>query len=184
MRLMSMGEQRDAAAVNPVMTGFAQGTAIRTENGARAVETLRKGDTVITRYGKPVSVEDVVATPFVGSAIRINKNALSPGTPRRDLIVASDQLIMLTAPVLEWLFDCNAALVPAKHLTELDGVNAVQLTEPMEMIRLTLDAPRIVFGSGLALATSAMAPGHPIRALDDSDVVLLKNHIDDLIVAA
>ena len=184
MRLMTMADRQNATPVEPVQNGFAQGTAIRTEHGARAVETLRPGDSVITRYGKPVQVVQVTEVQVSGPAVKVRKDAFNHGTPRRDLLVAPNQLVMLTAPVLEWLFDCTAALLPVRHLTKIDGVEMIELQSPTIMYRIELDAPRIVFGSGLAMATASMGDGHPIRTLKESDVVELQDHIKELVAAA
>lgn len=183
MRLMSMGDQNTATPVDPAISGFAEGTAIRTEHGARAVETLVPGDKVITRYGKPVAISRIAQAETTGPLVRVSKNAFNQGTPRRDLLVAPDQMIMLTAPLLEMLYDCNAALLPIRHMTCLDGVEEVTLSSPVRLLTLELDAPRIIFGSGLAMATRAMGAGHPIKTLDDADVALLHDHIDELVAA-
>lgn len=183
MRLMNMADHKTAAAVSKTVSGFAEGTAIRTEHGARAVETLAEGDKVITRYGKPVAINRIVTTETTGPLVHVAKNAFSQGTPRREMLVAPDQMIMLTAPVLEWLYDCTAALLPIRHLTCLDGVQEVSLSTPVRVLTLELDAPRIIFGSGLAMATRAMWAGHPIKTLNDTDVALLHDHIDELVAA-
>ena len=184
MRLMNMADRQSATPVTHLQAGFAEGTSIRTEHGARAVETLRPGDKVITRYGKPVAIENVRSMDSHGTVIRVGRNAFNFGTPRRDLFLAPDQLVMLTAPVLEWLFDCTAALIPVRHLTAIRGVEEITLTQPQRMISMDLDAPRIVFGSGLAMATSPLGESHPIRTLSPKDIAELQDHVVELVAAA
>lgn len=184
MRLMTMTKSEPAAPLASSVTGFGVGTAIRTENGAQAVETLRPGDRVITRYGKPVNILAVTETLPEQTVIRVDRNAFGQTTPRRDLVVGSGQLVMLTAPILDWLFDCTAALLPVRHLTCIAGINEIVLDRPQPLLRLQLDAPRIVFGSGLAMATESMGQDHAIRTLAASEVALLKDHIGELVAAA
>ena len=132
--------------------GFPVGTRVRTEHGERAVETLKPGDRVVTRHGKLVEVFGVGLCSSKGceSPIRISKHALGGGLPRRDVILAPDQSVLLADPLLEQLFDCTTALVSARDLVALDGVEPVENLEASTMVHVQCSAPEVLFCSGLS----------------------------------
>ncbi len=132
--------------------GFPVGTRIRTEHGERAVETLKSGDRVVTRHGKLVDVlgVDLRSTNEAQSPIRISKDALGGGLPRRDVVLAADQSVLLADPLLEQLFDCTTALVSARDLVGLCGVEPVNDIETSVMVHVECGAPEVLFCSGLS----------------------------------
>ena len=137
--------------------GFPVGTKVRTEHGERSVETLQPGDRVVTRYGKLVKVKSVERTQPSASdvPIAIEKDALGPGLPRRDVMVASDQQILCADPLLERLFDCTTAVMNARDLLELDGVAQSTEVTPLAFVKVNCEGPEVLFCSGLSCISQA-----------------------------
>lgn len=134
------------------ITGFPVGTRVRTEHGERSVETLKEGDRIITRHGKLVTVAAVELgdVPTSQGPILISKGALGGGLPRRDVMMAPDQNILLADPLLEQLFDCATAMVTTRDLIGLEGVDEMSNTTPLAYVQVQCDAPEVLFCSGLA----------------------------------
>ena len=82
---------------------FLSGTIIATPGGARAIETLMPGDTIIAADGRDVAVvwvwrHDVLNIwgRDIGPApIQISANALGPGCPSDDLTVTADHALLI-----------------------------------------------------------------------------------------
>jgi hypothetical protein len=82
---------------------FTAGTMIRTPDGEVAVETLKRGDLVLTADGRsaPVTwlgvqtVSRVFADPTRVWPIRIKAGALSENVPSRDLLISPDHAILV-----------------------------------------------------------------------------------------
>lgn len=97
---------------------FAPGTRIATPFGARAVETLRAGDAVLTAAGAAgvlcwVGGWDTRADDPAQRAVRVLAGAFGPGLPTRDLVLSPRHAL--------WL---EGVMVPAVAL--VDGVRVVR----------------------------------------------------------
>lgn len=134
------------------ITGFPVGTRVRTEHGERSVETLQSGDRIITRHGKLVTVKSIEVgnVPTKDGPIMISKGALGGGLPRRDIMMAPDQSVLLADPLLEQMFDCTTAMVKIRDLIGLKGVEVVSNITPLAYVQVECDEPEVLFCSGLA----------------------------------
>jgi hypothetical protein len=82
---------------------FYAGTMIATPDGQVAVETLKRGDLVLTTEGRalPVSwlgyrtVSMVFSEPLTASPIRIRAGALAENVPARDLLLSPDHAVLV-----------------------------------------------------------------------------------------
>jgi len=105
-------------------TCFCAGTMIRTPDGQKPVETLRRGDLVLTADGdvKPVSwlgrqtISTVFADPEAVWPIRIRAGALDENVPSRDLTLSPDHAVLV-----------DGVLVHAGAL--VNGASIVRVTE-------------------------------------------------------
>ena len=102
-------------------------TPLATPWGYKDASTLRRGDTVMTRDDGVVPVLQHVGrtVPARGSFRPIRMRAPYFGL-QQDIIVAPDQRLIIDGPEVEYLFNQEAVLVPARHL--VNGFAA--LTEP------------------------------------------------------
>ena len=82
---------------------FLAGTMIRTPEGEVAIETLKRGDLVLTTEGeaRPVTwlgkqtVSSRFADPIRSSPIRVKAGALGENVPARDLLVSPDHALLI-----------------------------------------------------------------------------------------
>ena len=109
-----------------IMACFAAGTAILTPHGPRSVETLRKGDLVVTHHGETRPIVwcghrridcDRHPKPELILPVMITAGAFAPGIPSRDLYLSPDHAIY-----------CDNVLIPAKFL--INGVTIRQIDVP------------------------------------------------------
>jgi hypothetical protein len=102
----SSGSYSSASAANFEtinVTCFMAGTLVRTPDGEVAVETLKRGDLVLTTDGvaKPVSwlgrqtVSTFFADPVRSLPIRVKAGALAENVPSRDLLVSPDHALLV-----------------------------------------------------------------------------------------
>jgi len=88
---------------------FFTGTLIRTPQGDVAVETLKRGDLVLTHDGRTVPVDWVgiqtVSTVFADKMrvlpIRVRAGALADNVPSRDLLVSPDHALLVDGTLIQ-----------------------------------------------------------------------------------
>ena len=100
--------------------GFAEGTCLATPAGPVPVETLRAGDSLLTRGGGQCRLAAVIhndAPPDAG-LVRIGVGALGPDLPARELTVTADQRVLMRSDDTLRLFGTAEALVLARDLAE------------------------------------------------------------------
>jgi len=117
------------------MTGFPVGTRIRAEHGEVTVVSVK--------------IETRTATSDEAHPVMIERGSLGRGLPRRDVLVAPDQNIVLSHANLERLFDCTSVMAEARHLTALDGVQVVPDDTPISYARVEFEQSEVVYCSGL-----------------------------------
>jgi len=145
---------------------FAAGTLIETEHGKRAVETLKRGDKVITRSSGALPIEwtgrrilsgqDLAASPRL-APIRITAGALGPGIPSSDLIVSPQHRVLLRSHIAGRLFGSNEVLVPAVKLLGLPGISREPLENGADYLHFMLERHEIVQSNGAP--TESFYPG-------------------------
>lgn len=99
-------------------------TPVLTPWGYRAIGTLQRGDTVTTQGGDVVPVLQTVSrtVPARGSyqPLRIRAPYFDL---QQDVTVAPDQRLVISGPEVEYQFNKEAVLMPARHL--LNGFSAI-----------------------------------------------------------
>jgi hypothetical protein len=88
---------------------FMAGTMIRTPDGEAAIETLRRGDLVLTAEGaaKPVNwlgrqtISTRFADPLRVLPIRVREGALGENAPSRDLLVSPDHALLVSGVLVQ-----------------------------------------------------------------------------------
>lgn len=81
--------------------------------------------------------------------IRIRANALGAGFPRTDLVVSPQHRIMINSRIVSRMAGVNEALVPAKKLLTLDGVDVMDNVTEVEYWHFLFDSHQIVTSNGL-----------------------------------
>ncbi len=137
---------------------FTPGTLIATPRGARAIETLRVGDLVVTRdHGlQPIRWIRSRTVPALDrfAPVRIRPGVV-PGLDR-DLLVSPQHRMLFNGYRAELLFGESEVLVAARHL--IDGVQVTQeFGGAVTYIHMLFDEHEIVYADGAA--TESFHPG-------------------------
>ena len=152
---------------------FAAGTMIRTDKGDIAVEALQAGDMVWTRDNgfQPLRWAGVSHLDAIDLAskpnllpIRIKAGALGADMPATDLVVSPQHRILVRSAIAQRMFGALEVLVPAKHLTELPGIDVDAAVTSITYHHLMFDAHEVVFSNGAD--SESLYPGaQALRAL-------------------
>ena len=142
--------------IETIVSCFTPGTQIATPYGLRAIETLDKGDLVITRDHGPQAIRwigqrRIGGAQLAGDAalqpILIRQGALGQGLPERDMLVSRQHRMLVCGPRAELLFGSDEVLVRAHHLTCLPGVSAVEVPE-VTYLHMMFDRHEVVVADG------------------------------------
>ena len=136
---------------DPFVTCFLAGTRIATEGGPRPVETLARGNLVLTADGRvaPVrwvgvqTVVSVFADRLRTFPIRVCAGALSEGLPIRNLLVSPDHALMLDGVLVQ-----AGALVNGTTI-----VRETAMPERFTYYHLELDDHALILAEGVAAET-------------------------------
>jgi len=152
---------------------FTPGTLIETACGPREVTSLRPGEMILTRDGRPqplrwlshtrVSPAQLAMCPHL-RPIRIRKGAIAPGVPDRDLIVSPQHRMLIDGWKAELLHGAAEVLVPAKSLINDETIRPVDAPEGINYYHLLLDDHQVITANGTA--TESLHAGE----LDKSDL--------------
>lgn len=136
---------------------FRAGTAIATPSGARAVETLRPGDMVLTDDGRAVQLVWVGRSHYTAAQlaanpalrpVRIPAHAIRPGMPERDLDLSPQHRIVIDGAGCELMFGQPRVLVVANHLVGTLA-HVVEDVASVTYVHLLLEEHEILPGNGL-----------------------------------
>ncbi|PHP29377.1 hypothetical protein CJ301_02615 [Limimaricola cinnabarinus] len=143
-------------------TGLLAGTRIATPSGARAVETLRPGDLVLTRdHGlQPVLRLEAGPSDAADAPLRLLPAAL-PGLERA-LRLPPRQRVLLRGARIARLFGESEVLVEAAHLAPQDDIRR---GGPTRIVGFGLVLPRaeLIWAEGAALESHAPQDSAPAR---------------------
>nr|MDA8251853.1 Hint domain-containing protein [Rhodospirillales bacterium] len=153
---------------------FAAGTRITTSAGDRPVETLRVGDQVRTACGALRTVRWLGyrsvelrrhPRPHDVMPVRVQRGAVAPGCPSRDLVLSPDHALFL-----------DGVLIPVRYL--LNGASiAQQAAERITWWHVELDRHDVILAEGLPAesyldtgnrdAFANAGPGHAVALHPD-----------------
>ncbi len=151
------GGQISATRAPMQEAGLLAGTSVLTLEGELPVEFLYPGDRIITRDAGAVPLRDVMAHRVRGQPVRIAAGTLGDRRPDRDLIVPAAQRLL----VRDWramaLTGQRQAMIPARSLLDGEFIRMLPWGE-LVLHQLIMDAPHVIYASGLELATLAWTP--------------------------
>ncbi|MFN4099176.1 MAG: Hint domain-containing protein, partial [Pararhodobacter sp.] len=157
---------------------FVAGSLILTEHGEMAVEELEVGDLVLTKDDglQPVrwiGFRKLSASALRGAPnlrpIRIRAGALGAGAPENDLLVSPQHRILVRSKITQRMLGAPEALIAAKHLLILDGVETAHDLEEVTYYHFLLDQHQVVVANGAETETLFTGPqallsiGHDAR---------------------
>ena len=110
----ALSNEIEPIGITPTLSGD---VPIATPWGYRRADTLLRGDTVYTHGGEVVPVLHTVTrtVPARGSFAPIRLRAPYYGL-KQDIVVAPDQRVVIDGPEVEYMFNQESVLTPARHL--------------------------------------------------------------------
>ena len=151
--------------IERVVPCFTPGTRIATPKGERKVEELVAGDRVITRDNgiqeiRWVGQRDMTGAEFERAThlrpVLIREGALGNDLPERDMMVSPNHRILVANDKSALYFEEREVLVAAKHLTDLDGVDVVDVSGTT-YVHLMFDQHEVILSDGTW--TESFQPG-------------------------
>ncbi|MEM9437651.1 MAG: Hint domain-containing protein [Pseudomonadota bacterium] len=153
---------------------FTPGTMIVTNQGLRAVETLREGDLVFTRDNGMQPVAWVGSTTLSPRAlqrqpslapVRIAAGSLGSGLPQRDVVVSPNHRMLIAHARAALHFGESEVLVAAKHLVGQPGVTRASPLAGLTYAHVLCERHQILMADGLW--SESFQPGAPtVRSLE------------------
>ena len=155
----------DFTEIENVIPCFTPGTMISTPRGEVKVEDLQVGDRVITRDNGIQEIRWVGQRIMTGAELEraahlkpvlIRQGALGKGMPERDMMVSPNHRVLISNFKTSLYFDEGEVLVAAKHLTDLDGVDIVDVSQTI-YIHVMFDQHEVILSDGAW--TESFQPG-------------------------
>ena len=163
------------AQIESVIPCFTPGTMIATASGERPVQDLKVGDRVITRDNgiqeiRWVGHREMTGSELVRAAhlqpVLIRQGALGNGLPERDMLVSPQHRVLMSNDKTALYFEESEVLVPAKHLTDMDGIDVVDVSNTT-YIHVMFDQHEVILSDGTW--TESFQPGdQTLNAMDDT----------------
>ena len=155
-----------AELTGPPVVCFVHGTMIETDRGPVAVELLSAGDLIVTRDNGLQAVR-WIGTQVLDSRwlavkpdlrpVRIAKGALRAGLPNADLMVSPQHRILVRSAIAQKMFGTDVALVAAKQLLQIEGMDIVDADQGLEYFHMLFDRHEVVISNGAE--TEPLYPG-------------------------
>ncbi|MEQ6203787.1 Ig-like domain-containing protein, partial [Sulfitobacter sp. HNIBRBA2951] len=151
--------------IEKVIPCFTPGTLIATPKGERKVEELEVGDRIITRDNgmqeirwigrREMSGEELAAKEHL-RPILIKEGALGNGLPERDMMVSPQHRVLIANDKTAMYFEEREVLVAAKHLTDMEGIDQVDVSGTT-YIHVMFDQHEVILSDGTW--TESFQPG-------------------------
>lgn len=144
---------------------FTPGTLIATPKGERKVEELQVGDRVITRDNGMQEIRWVGRREMPGEELAakehlrpvlIREGALGNGLPERDMMVSPQHRVLIANDKTALYFEEREVLVAAKHLTDMEGIDVVDVSHT-SYIHIMFEAHEVILSDGIW--TESFQPG-------------------------
>lgn len=152
---------------------FASGTLIKTNQGLRAIETLRTGDLLETLDSghqpirwigrRKLNAGELILKPHL-RPIRISAGALGPSAPNRDLLVSPQHRILVRSRIALRMFETSEVFVAAKHLLGIPGIDIASDVHNVTYYHVMCDEHEIVEAEG-ALAETLYTGSEALKAM-------------------
>lgn len=144
------------------VTCYCHGTEISTPDGARRVEDLQVADLVDTQDRGPQPIRWIGHSTVLGmgnmAPIKIDKDALAPGMPARDLWVSQQHRMVLRSPLVRQVFGIAEVMIPAKKLLGLPGFNLDGRPRLVTYAHLLLPRHEVIFANATPSESLYLGP--------------------------
>jgi len=151
--------------IEDIIPCFTPGTMIATASGERPVQDLQIGDRVITRDNgiqeiRWIGKRDMSGQDLSNAAhlrpVLIRQGALGKGLPERDMLVSPQHRVLMASDKTALYFDEAEVLVAAKHLTDMEGIDVVEVSHTT-YIHVMFDQHEVILSDGAW--TESFQPG-------------------------
>ena len=136
------------------MAGLVIGTKVLTMDGEMPVEFLSAGDRIITRNGSRKLLATTVTVAHNLAVVRITEGVLAKDTPDTDVLVTSDQAILIRDWRAKAISGKPSAMIPAARLIDGEYIRHETLTEA-RLFTLHFATEEVVYAGSLELACPA-----------------------------
>lgn len=161
--VISNDSNSPSVAYSSMVCCFAAGTLILTDRGERPIETLTVGSMVKTLHhnlqpvrwiGKRrVSPAELRRHPNL-RPIQIRKGALDKNCiPTADLTVSPQHRMLIASAIVERIFGSKEALIAAKKLLPIAGIDIIQTNTSIEYWHIMCDEHQVVIANGTPAET-------------------------------
>jgi hypothetical protein len=141
---------------------YAAGTMIRSVCGDVLIETLHAGDCVLTLDNglRPLRWigSETLSHPGTSAPIAFAPDSLGPGRPNRPLHVSPQHRMVVEAPVVRRMFNCEQVMLPAKRLLGLPGVTQTCPDRPVVYWHLLCERHEVILANGTPSETLLLGP--------------------------
>ncbi|SDX26571.1 Hint domain-containing protein [Ruegeria halocynthiae] len=136
---------------------FAAGTMIATPEGDKPIETLAKGDLVLTADLGPQPIRWIGARSLTGAElaaaprlrpITIRAGALGAGLPLRDLKVSPQHRMLVRSTIAVRMFNAQEVLIPANKLVGVPGITVDDSANGVTYYHMLFDRHEIITAEG------------------------------------
>jgi Ca2+-binding RTX toxin-like protein len=151
--------------IERVVPCFTPGTLIATPKGERKVEDLKVGDRIITRDNGMQEIRWIGRREMPGEELAekahlrpvlIREGALGNGLPERDMMVSPQHRVLIANDKTALYFEEREVLVAAKHLTDMEGIDVVEVSHTT-YIHIMFDQHEVILSDGTW--TESFQPG-------------------------
>ncbi len=142
--------------IERVVPCFTPGTLIATPQGERKVEELAVGDRIITRDNGMQAIRWIGRREMPGEELAakehlrpvlIRQGALGNGLPERDMLVSPQHRLLVANDRTALYFEEREVLVAAKHLTDMEGIDSVEVSHT-SYIHIMFDQHEVILSDG------------------------------------
>jgi hypothetical protein len=151
----------------PLFICFAAGTRILTPEGPKPIETLARGDRVVTRdhgiqsirwIGSTTLADGALAARLEARPVRITAGALGPDMPERDLLVSRQHRILVSGWRAEVFFVATneGILMPVMSLINDDTIRVDRAEGGVTYYHMAFGQHEIVYAEGVEAESSPL----------------------------
>jgi hypothetical protein len=164
--------------------GIAEGADVQTPCGTRRIERIRPGDMIVTRGQGLTPVRLVWSRRVDGGTlrgrpdtapVRLKPRIVGPLTPKRDVVVSGDQLVLVPGHCVHGHKADRACLVAARDIAGTSDAAHVEWPgSALTLYTLVFDAPQVFSVHGLLVESFVPTPERLAILPPDTQDALLR----------
>ncbi|GGE59326.1 hypothetical protein GCM10011517_28770 [Actibacterium pelagium] len=151
-RLDAEGQVQEQPSENHSYITLGSEVWLRGPNGLKRAGDLEPENRIEAGGGKLVTVLSVrkISRPL-GNPVRIRKDAMGPGMPRNDLVVAPTTSVLIQGQSSELLFGESQGFMVSEDLINKKTIMTIERDSDARLVELELSAPCVLICNGVQL---------------------------------